>query len=65
VKWSQRSDPNNPNSVKFSKMESFLEMGGFPSIEPFTMYGSPVSLFLARLYSMIPCKTAKVELMKL
>jgi len=46
--WS-KADPSKTlgKNSRFGKVESFLEMGGFPSIQPFSLYGPPVSGILS------------------
>eukprot|EP00012_Vannella_robusta_P008163 CAMPEP_0206192598 /NCGR_PEP_ID=MMETSP0166-20121206/6056_1 /ASSEMBLY_ACC=CAM_ASM_000260 /TAXON_ID=95228 /ORGANISM="Vannella robusta, Strain DIVA3 518/3/11/1/6" /LENGTH=821 /DNA_ID=CAMNT_0053609129 /DNA_START=92 /DNA_END=2558 /DNA_ORIENTATION=- len=50
-------------STRFGKVESFLEMGGFPSIQPFSLYGAPDMLVAVGYHtlSVLSSSTGSVE----
>ena len=44
--WAKSGPTQKPSrSTRFGKIENFLEMGGFPSIQPYSLYGAPVRYF--------------------
>lgn len=41
--WSKVDDASKQNrATRYAKVESFLEMGGFPSVQPFNLYSRTV-----------------------